>query len=92
VHVVATFDKESIGSLENGLYEIELTIDFDGEYIDASQLNSEYALSKYVSEQNLRQKFQHGFCPTTILRFGIIYGSRKHNWSAVESLFHAVQS
>ncbi len=53
---------------------------------------SEYALSKLVSEANLRQQYQHGFCPTTILRFGIIYGPRKTNWSAVETLFHSVKS
>jgi UDP-glucose 4-epimerase len=58
--------------------------------IDMSRLTSEYALSKLVSEANLRQKFQRGFCPVTILRFGIVYGPRKDNWSAVESLLHAV--
>lgn len=60
--------------------------------IDISKLTSEYALSKLVSENNLRQKFAHGFCPTTILRFGIIYGPREKNWSAVESLFNAVKT
>ena len=58
--------------------------------IDISRLTSEYALSKLVSEANLRQKYRHGFCPVTILRFGIIYGPRAGNWSAVESLLHAV--
>jgi len=60
--------------------------------INAATLASEYAFSKYVSEVNLRQKYQHGFCPVTILRFGIIYGPREKNWSAVESLFHAVRT
>ena len=59
--------------------------------INLFQHHSEYALSKLVSEQNLRQKFQHGFCDTTILRFGIIYGPRPANWSAVESLFFQVR-
>lgn len=58
--------------------------------IDAGRLTSEYAFSKYVGENNLRQKYQHGFCATTILRFGIVYGPRRENWSAVESLFNAV--
>lgn len=58
--------------------------------IDAAGLVSEYALSKYVSEINLLQKARHGFCPTAILRFGIVYGSRSGNWSAVEALFNAV--
>ena len=56
-----------------------------------ARLKSEYAFSKFVTEVNLRQKFNHGFCPTTILRFGIIYGPRKANWSAVESLFYSVK-
>jgi len=58
--------------------------------IDISRITSEYALSKLVSEANLRQKYQRGFCPVTILRFGIVYGPRKENWSAVESLLYAV--
>ncbi|MBF0570611.1 MAG: NAD(P)-dependent oxidoreductase [Candidatus Omnitrophica bacterium] len=60
--------------------------------IDISKLTSEYALSKLVSEANFRQKFAHGFCPVTILRFGIIYGPREKNWSAVESLFNTVKT
>ncbi len=59
--------------------------------IDPSVL-AEYAFSKFVSEVNLRQKYQHGFCATTMLRFGIIYGPREKNWSAVESLFNAVKT
>jgi len=58
--------------------------------IDISKLKSEYALSKIVSEVNLRQKSQHGFCHVTILRFGIIYGSREKG-SAVESIFNTVR-
>lgn len=53
---------------------------------------SEYALSKLVSESNLRQQYNHGFCDVTILRFGIIYGPRKSNWSAVESIFSQVKN
>ncbi len=58
--------------------------------IDASNLKSEYALSKLVSEINLRQKYLHGFGNITILRFGIIYGPRPSEWSAVEALFNDV--
>ena len=64
----------------------------EDDVIDIAKLTSEYALSKLVSEANLRQKFQHGFCPVTILRFGIVYGPRKDNWAAVESLFHTVNT
>jgi len=60
--------------------------------IDVRTLISEYAFSKLISEQSLRLCFARGSCPVTILRFGIIYGSRRHNWSAVESLFHAVKT
>jgi len=45
-----------------------------------------------VSEINLKQQFLNGFCPVTILRFGIIYGPRKDNWSAVESIFSQVKN
>jgi nucleoside-diphosphate-sugar epimerase len=58
--------------------------------IDAARLTSEYALSKFVSEINLRQAHAQGFCPVAILRFGIVYGPRVENWSAVESLLNAV--
>jgi len=64
----------------------------ENSFIDISSLNSEYALSKLISEVNLKQKFQHGFCPVTILRFGIVYGPRKDNWSAVELLFNDVKT
>lgn len=59
--------------------------------IDITQHNSEYALSKLVSEMNLKQQFLNGFCNTTVLRFGIIYGPREKNWSAVESIANAVK-
>lgn len=61
-------------------------------FIDIAKHKSEYALSKLVSEANLRQKYQNGFCNVTILRFGIIYGPRKSDWSAVESIFHTVNT
>ena len=63
----------------------------ENEIIDASKHTSEYALSKIVSEINLKQQFMNKFCSVTILRFGIIYGPRKNNWSAVESIAHNVK-
>lgn len=60
-------------------------------FINIANCTSEYALSKIVSEQNLKQKYKHGFCPVTILRFGIIYGPRESNWSAVEVLCNSVR-
>lgn len=60
--------------------------------IDISRHTSEYALSKLVDEAALRQQFHRGFCAATILRFGIIYGPRPSNWSAVESIVHTVRT
>ncbi len=65
----------------------------DEEYpINPHALTSEYALSKLTSEINLRQQYSSGFCNTTILRFGIIYGPRKNNWSAVESIASQIKN
>jgi len=61
-------------------------------FIDITNLRSEYALSKVVSEANLRQEYSHGFCATTILRFGIIYGPRTADFSAVESIFNSIMT
>ena len=58
--------------------------------IDIHQHKSEYALSKLVSEVNLKQEHTEDV-NITILRFGIIYGPRKNNWSAVESIAHNVK-
>ncbi len=60
--------------------------------INSLSLTSEYALSKLTSEINLKQQYDNGFCNTTILRFGIIYGPRKNNWSAVESIASQVKN
>ena len=64
----------------------------EDEIIDISKHTSEYALSKIVSEINLKQQFMNKFCSVTILRFGIIYGPRKNNWSAVESIFDQIKN
>lgn len=61
-------------------------------FVNIANHTSEYALSKIVSEQNLKQKYKHGFCPVTIFRFGIIYGPRESNWSAVEALYNSVRN
>jgi len=58
--------------------------------IDVTRIKSEYAFTKIVGEQGLRMI---GSLPTmTILRFGIVYGSRSANWSAVESLFNTLRT
>ena len=58
--------------------------------INAALMTSEYALSKYVSEANLRQAYNRWAIPTAALRFGIVYGPRTKNWSAVEALLDSV--
>lgn len=58
--------------------------------IDVTSMKSEYALTKVVGEQLL--KLTCKVRCVTVLRFGIVYGSRASNWSAVESLFNAVRT
>jgi nucleoside-diphosphate-sugar epimerase len=58
--------------------------------IDPAALSSEYALSKLVAENCLRQQHAADGLPVTVLRFGIIYGPRDANWSAVEALVSSV--
>lgn len=60
--------------------------------IDVTAARSIYALSKATAEQGLRLAFADAFAALTVLRFGIVYGSRAENWSAVESLFNAVRT
>lgn len=57
--------------------------------IDVTAIKSEYALTKIVGEQCL--KLTCRLPAVTVLRFGIVYGPRASNWSAVEALFHAVR-
>ena len=65
----------------------------ESDIIDIKKITSEYALSKLVSENNLRQFYEvNRKTNIIILRFGIIYGDRKNNWSAVESLFDKVKN
>ena len=59
--------------------------------IDASSLKSEYPLTKLAGERLLWIAAQTmPSLAATVLRFGIVYGPRTTNWSAVESLCDAV--
>ena len=60
--------------------------------INSQSLTSEYALSKLTSEINLHQQYLQNHIDITILRFGIIYGPRKSNWSAIESIASQVKN
>ena len=55
--------------------------------INIQNIHSEYALSKLVSEINLKQNYKKNKINSTILRFGIIYGPRLNNLSALEAIF-----
>lgn len=59
--------------------------------LDATRLVSEYALTKLAGERLLAGAGRRGDIPSiTVLRFGIVYGPRPSNWSAVEMLHDAV--
>jgi len=59
--------------------------------LDATRLVSEYALTKLAGERLLAGAARRGdLASVTILRFGIAYGPRPSNWSAVEMLHDAV--
>ena len=61
----------------------------ESDEIHIQRLDSIYAITKAVGEHYL--KLLREDLTVTILRFGIIYGRRPSNWSAVESLFHSVK-
>ena len=62
----------------------------ESDEIHIQRLDSIYAITKAVGEHYLRLLRED--LAVTILRFGIIYGSRPSNWSAVESLFDSVKN
>ncbi len=55
--------------------------------IDLGAIQGSYAAGKLVGETVLRLS---GLADVTVLRFGIVYGPRVNNWSAVESLLDKV--
>ena len=61
----------------------------ESDEIYIQRLDSIYAITKAVGEHYLRLLRED--LAVTILRFGIIYGPRPSNWSAVESLFDSVK-
>ena len=58
--------------------------------IDAAAISSEYPLTKLAGERLLWMAHRQSPLAATVLRFGIVYGPRASNWSAVESLYDAV--
>ena len=62
----------------------------ESDEIQIQRLDSVYAITKAVGEHYLRLLRED--LAVTILRFGIIYGPRPSDWSAVESLFNSVKN
>jgi nucleoside-diphosphate-sugar epimerase len=62
----------------------------ESDELHVQRLDSIYAITKAVGEHYLRLLRED--LAVTILRFGIIYGPRPSNWSAVESLFNSVKN
>ena len=65
------------------------SVQTENDRLGIDQLDSIYAITKAIGERYLF--LLRGNLSVTILRFGIIYGPRYNNWSAVESLFDAVK-
>ena len=63
-------------------------VQVESQPIDLTGMKSEYAITKLVGEQLL--KLDKGLEAVTVLRFGIVYGPRAQNWSAVEALANNV--
>jgi nucleoside-diphosphate-sugar epimerase len=61
---------------------------YEKKTIDLIGNSSEYAVTKIMGEKLCR--FASDNFVSTILRFGIIYGPRLNNWSAIENLFYNV--
>lgn len=62
----------------------------ESDEIHIQRLDSIYAITKAIGEHYLGLLRED--LAVTILRFGIIYGPRSSNWSAVESLFDSVKN
>lgn len=61
--------------------------------IDITAIHGEYAMTKLCGERLLAGAAGRGELEAaTVLRFGIVYGPRTANYSAVEALYHTVES
>tara|TARA_B100000989_G_C19504958_1_gene456053 strand:+ start:219 stop:1109 length:891 start_codon:yes stop_codon:yes gene_type:complete len=60
--------------------------------LDITKLESDYAITKLISEIHLTEFYKKNKnFNVTILRFGIIYGERAANWSAVEAIYNNIK-
>ena len=60
--------------------------------IDPARVLNEYAAGKLAGEMALNVAVKRGLQAGTVLRFGIVYGPRCANWSAVEALLSNVRT
>jgi UDP-glucose 4-epimerase len=67
--------------------DIDAQLKNEDTVIDANAVRSEYPLTKLAGERLLAMASD---VAATVLRFGIVYGPRPCNWSAVESMYDAV--
>jgi nucleoside-diphosphate-sugar epimerase len=71
--------------------DIDASLKNEDTPIDAASIRSEYPLTKLAGERLLWMAANGGSLEAaTVLRFGIVYGPRAGNWSAVEALHDAV--
>jgi nucleoside-diphosphate-sugar epimerase len=60
--------------------------------IDPARVLNEYAAGKLAGEMAINVAVKRGLPAGTVLRFGIVYGPRLANWSAVEALLSDVRT
>jgi nucleoside-diphosphate-sugar epimerase len=74
------------GDVANDAVQSEDTV------IDPAAVRNEYAATKLAGEMALNVAVRRGLEGGTVLRFGIVYGPRKANWSAVEALVNTART
>lgn len=74
------------GDVANDAVQSEDTV------IDPAAVRNEYAATKLAGEMALNVAVRRGLEAGTVLRFGIVYGPRKANWSAVEALVNTART
>ncbi len=74
------------GDVANDAVQSEDTV------IDPAAVRNEYAATKISGEMALNVAVRRGLEGGTVLRFGIVYGPRKANWSAVEALVNTART
>ena len=95
INLLEIIEKKKIKNLIHAstewVYEDNPKVHSEDEKIFYENIKSHYALTKLFNEQILRIFHEKNKeINVTCLRFGIIYGKRKKNWSAFESIIDKV--